>query len=130
MTIPDCPYRIVFIKPSGGATFHCKIGLNFCDVGEDGALCRTCRVPVLVEQIACQYLDVSAVLRPIGEGQWGVKAHLYCDYKQWLSDEATCITCPIKISQSTPAALMSVSFPADAGTPANTQDIHGGNRAS
>ena len=130
MSIHDCPYRSVFVKPSGDATFHCELGLNFCDVGEDGALCRTCPAPVLVKQIACQYLDVSAVLRPVGEGQWGVKAHLYCNYKNLLSDEATCVTCPIKASMSASAVFASVSFPADAGTPANAQDMHGGNRAS
>jgi hypothetical protein len=70
------------------------------------------------------------VLRPVGEGQWGVMAHLYCHYKNLLVDEATCVTCPTKASMPASAVFVSLSLPGDDETIANTRDLYGGNRAS
>ena len=128
MSIPDCPYRSVFIRPSEKATYHCEIGLNFCDVGEDASLCRTCRVPDLLQRIACPYLDLSTVLRPVGEGKWGVKVHLYCEYKQLLSDEDTCITCPIKAPESDPLESAALLYWTKTGITPGAPGLKGGNQ--
>jgi len=68
--------------------------MNFRALGDDGALCQTCRAPALDATARCKHVQFYAILGKMGEKPT-VKVELGCALGQYgLDDLLECQTCP------------------------------------
>jgi len=91
----DCPFLKSGPRWPGDAPYRCAVGVNFCSVGPERQLCRTCPIADWGQVLQCEHLDVYTSLRPDAQGKHSVQVKMECHQPRgMLSDSERCAICP------------------------------------
>ena len=106
----ECPFLEIRRNLLTGSTPRCAVGINFCAVGQDRELCRSCSMASLGQLPDCCQLYANAWLEGYPGGAPFVRVELLCGLTdEPLTNLLHCACClerlPQSVSLSRPALV-------------------------
>ena len=101
MTV-NCPFLEKQRYSQANGTPICGVGVNFCAVGQDRALCQVCPIATKRRLPDCQHLDAYAWLEGCPGQAQSIDVELFCGLtNDLLPDLRRCARCPDRLPRPT-----------------------------